>query len=192
MVLTADDREVWAPAPPDPAVVPVLLYHGVAPVSGFSKRADADLGVDPEDFARQMALLDHAGYDTITLGEFIRFIRREQVRLPPRPLLLTFDGARLDSWTGSDATLRKLGLHAVLFVDVGRVADEDPEYLTWRELNSLQRSGRWEVQLQSGTGHHQIRYGPAPDERGPVLCLSRVRGDTRRLARKGVLGHHLG
>ena len=32
-VLSADDREVWAPAPPDRAVVPVLLYHGVAPVS---------------------------------------------------------------------------------------------------------------------------------------------------------------
>ena len=170
VVLTADDREVWAPAPPDRAVVTVLLYHGIAPVSGFSKRADADLGIDPEDFARQMALLHHAGYDTITLGEFIRFIRREQVRLPPRSLLLTFDGARLDSWTGSDATLRKLGLNAVLFVDVGRVAEEDPEYLTWRELNSLQRSGRWEVQLQSGTGHHQIRYGPAPDEVGPFYA----------------------
>jgi hypothetical protein len=91
VVLTADDREVWAPAPPDRAVVPVLLYHGVAPASGFSKRTDADLGIDPEDFARQMALLDHAGYDTITLGEFVRFIRREQVSLPPRPLLLTFE-----------------------------------------------------------------------------------------------------
>ena len=63
------------------------------------------------------------GYDTITLDEFVRFIKREQVRLPPRPLLLTFDGARLDSWTGSDGILRELGFNAVLFVDVGRVAE---------------------------------------------------------------------
>ena len=83
---------------------------------------------------------------------------------------MTFDGARLDSWTGSDGTLHKLGLNAVLFVDVGRVADEDSEYLTWRELNSLQRSGRWELQLQSGTGNHEIRYGPAPDEVGPFYA----------------------
>ena len=170
VVLTGDDREEWAPAPPKRAVVPVLLYHGVAPVSGFSKRADADLGIDPEDFARQMALLDHAGYDTITLDEFVRFIEREQVSLPPRPLLLSFDGARLDSWTGSDGTLRKRGFNAVLFVDVGRVEEDDPEYLTWRELNALQRSGRWEVQLQSGTGHHQIQYGPAPDDVGPFYA----------------------
>ena len=170
VVLSADDREVWAPAPPDRAVVPVLLYHGVAPVSGFSKRADADLGIDPEDFARQMALLDHAGYDTITLDEFVRFIKRERVNLPPRPLLLTFDGARLDSWIGSDGILRKLGFNAVLFADVGRVEAEHPEYLTWSELNTLQRSGRWDVQLQSGTGHHRIRYGPAPDEVGPFYA----------------------
>ena len=171
MVLSGDDREVWAPPPPDRTVIPVLLYHGVAPVSGFSKRADADLGIDPEDFARQMALLDHAGYDTITLDEFIRFIKREQVSLPARlQLLLTFDGARLDSWTGSDEILRELGYHAVLFVDAGRVEAEDPEYLTWKELNALQRSGRWEAQLQSGTGHHQIQYGPAPDDVGPFYA----------------------
>jgi hypothetical protein len=54
----------------------------------------------------------------------------------------------------------------VLFVDAGRVAEGDPEYLTWRELNKLQGSGRWEVQLQSGTGHHRIRYGAAPDDVG--------------------------
>jgi hypothetical protein len=121
VVLTAADRDAWAPGPPDRSVVPVLLYHGVAPVSGFAKRTDADLGIDPEDFARQMALLDHAGYDTITLDDFIRFVRPEQVSLPPRPLLLTFDRARLDSWTGSDAILREQGFNAVLFVDVGRV-----------------------------------------------------------------------
>ena len=170
VVLTGDDRKLWAPAPPDGAVVRVLLYHGVAPVSGFERRADAALGLDPEDFARQMVLLDHAGYDTITIGEFVRFIKREQVKLPPRPLLLTFDGARLDSWTGSDGILRELGFNAVLFADVGRVQAEHPEYLTWSELDTLQRSGRWEVQLQSGTGHHRIRYGPAPGDVGPFYA----------------------
>lgn len=170
MVLTAADRELWAPGPPDRSVVPVLLYYGVAPVSGFSNRADADRGIDPHDFARQMVLLDHAGYETITLDELVRFIRREEVSLPPRPLLLTFDDARADSWTGSDGILRELGFNAVLFVDVGRVDAKDTEYLTWKELNTLQRSGRWEVQLQSGTGHHQIRYGPAPDDVGPFYA----------------------
>lgn len=171
VALTADDRELWAPGPPDRSVVPVLLYYGVAPVSGFSNRADADVGIDPREFARQMALLDRAGYETITLDEFVRFIRRQTVSLPARPLLLTFDGGRLDSWTGSDGILRELHFNAVLFVDVGRVEEERPEYLTWEELETLQRSGRWEVQLQSGTGgHRQIHYGPAPDDVGPFFA----------------------
>ena len=73
-------------------------------------------------------------------------------------------------WTASDGILRELGFNAVLFADVGLVQAEDPEYLTWRELDTLQRSGRWDVQLQSGTGHHRIRYGPAPDDVGPFYA----------------------
>jgi hypothetical protein len=84
VVLTADDRQLWAPGPPDRSAVPVLLYRGVAPVADFSERVDANLGIHPEDFARQMVLLEHAGYETITLDEFVRFIRQEQVSLPPR------------------------------------------------------------------------------------------------------------
>ena len=154
--------KLWAPLPPDRSVVPVLLYRGV----------------DAEDFAGQMVLLHHAGYRTITLGQLVRFLKREPVRLPPRPLLLTFDGARVESWTGSDAILRRLHFNAVLFVDAGRVAASNPAYLTWPELGSLQRSGRWDIQLQSGTGNHLIRYGPAPGDVGPFYAY---RGTEERI-----------
>ena len=121
-------------------------------------------------FARQMALLDHAGYKTITLDEFARFVKRQAVSLPPRPMLVTFDGGRLDTWTASDGILRELGFNAVLFVDVGSVEAGDPAYLTWDELTRLQGSGRWDVQLQSGTGHRTIQYGPDPDDVGPFYA----------------------
>ena len=154
VVLSADDRATWAPAPAGGSAVPVLLYRGVA----------------PEAFARQMTLLDHAGYETITLEQLVGFRRGEQGSLPARPLLLTFDGGRRDSWTGTDGILRRLGFNAVLFVDVGRVEETDPEYLTWKELNALQRSDRWDVQVQSGTGHRLIRYGAGPGEVGPFYA----------------------
>jgi peptidoglycan/xylan/chitin deacetylase (PgdA/CDA1 family) len=160
--LSAADRELWAPQPPDRSVVPVLLYDGVA----------------PRAFARQMALLDHAGYETITLEQFVRFARGERVRLPPRPLLLTFDGGRADAWSGSDAILAELGFNAAVFVDAGRVAAGRAEYLTWKELDALQRSGRWEVQLQAGTGGHRIRYGPGRDDVGPFYAY---RGSEERI-----------
>jgi hypothetical protein len=153
VALSGDDRATWAPGPPR-SVVPVLLYRDL----------------EPGEFARHMVLLDHAGYETITLDELVRFNRGDEVALPPRPMLLTFDGGRLDSWTGTDGILRRLGFNAVVFVDAGRVAKQDADYLTWRELNTLQRSGRWDVQLQSGSGNHRIRYGSAPGEVGPFYA----------------------
>ena len=85
-------------------------------------------------------------------------------------MLLTFDGGRLETWTETDAILRERHFTAVLFVDVGRVEEGDPDYLTWDELARLQSSGRWEVQLQSGTGNQRIRYGPAPGDVGPFYA----------------------
>ena len=139
VVLTPEEKAVWAPLPPDHSAVPVLLYHGIGPPSDFSNAADAQYGVDTYDFAKQMTLIKHAGYQTIGLQTFVDFVRGKRVTLPPRPLLLTFDDARADSWTGSESILQKLHFTAVMFVDVGRVSACDPEYLTWDELQAMEQ-----------------------------------------------------
>ena len=161
---------MWAPLPPDQSAIPVLLYHGIGPESDFSNDADASYGIDRDDFATQMTMMAHAGYETIDLETFVRFVQGTSVDIPPRPLLLTFDDARADSWTGADAVLQKLGFNAVMFVDVGRVEDGSDEYLTWEELELAQGSGRWQLQLHSGDGHQQIMYGASPDDVGPYYA----------------------
>jgi peptidoglycan/xylan/chitin deacetylase (PgdA/CDA1 family) len=169
--LTADEERAWAPLPPDRSAVPVLLYHGIGPASAFSNADDASYGIAFDDFAKQMTMLEHAGYQTIDLQTFVDFVRGEPVDLPRRPLLLTFDDARADSWTGADGILSKLGFAAVMFVDVGRVDAGDPDYLTWHELRRLQADGRWELQLHSGMGHAQIRHGQGDDDYGPFYAF---------------------
>jgi peptidoglycan/xylan/chitin deacetylase (PgdA/CDA1 family) len=189
-VLSSDEQEVWAPLPPDRSAVPVLLYHGIGPKSDFTNAEDADYGIDADAFAEQMTMIKHAGYQTIDLPTFLAFVRGDSVKLPPRPLLLTFDDARADSWLGSDGILKQLGFNAVMFVDVGRVDAGNPEYLTWQELDTLQASGRWNLQLHAGHGHKQIQYGPGPDDYGPFYAYKapgenfddwadRVRSDIR-------------
>ncbi len=171
VALTSNEKRVWARLPPDRSAIPVLLYHGIGPESDFSNAADASYGVGTEDFAKQMTEIQHAGYRTIDLQTFIDFVRNKPVQLPPRPLLLTFDDGRADSWTGADGILRKLHFNAVMFVDVGRVEGGDPEYLSWQELATVQGSGRWQLQLHSGEeGHTQIHYGPGPDDYGPFYA----------------------
>ncbi len=158
--LSASDRAAWAPGEADRAEIPVLAYRGDA--------------VEPRAFARQMALLHHAGYRTITLAAFVSHLHGEPVALPARPFLLTFDDGRLDAYAGSDATLRKLGFNAVVFVDAGRVDKGDPAYLRWGELDGLSRSGRWDVQLESGTGKHLMRWGPSPRDVGSFYAYRGV------------------
>jgi peptidoglycan/xylan/chitin deacetylase (PgdA/CDA1 family) len=154
--------------------VPVLLYHGVGAPSDFSNATDAQYGIDAYDFAKQMTMIKHAGYQTIGLQTFIDFVRGKNVKLPPRPLLLTFDDARADSWTGSDSILRKLHFTAVMFVDVGRVSACDPEYLTWDELKAMERTGRWTSQLHAGpNGHTFIQYGSSASQTGPYYAYKK-------------------
>ena len=200
VTLTAQEKQVWAPLPPDRSAIPVLLYHGIGPESDFSNATDASYGIDRDDFAKQMTMIAHAGYQTVDLETYVRFVEGRSVDLPPRPLLLTFDDARADSWTGADGILAKLGFNAVMFVDVGRVDGGDPEYLTWDELDTVQESGRWNLQLHSGEGHTQIQYGPGPDDFGPYYAYEeqgesfedwqkRVRSDISSAERK--LAHHI-
>jgi peptidoglycan/xylan/chitin deacetylase (PgdA/CDA1 family) len=179
VTLSAEDRAVWRPVPARRGRVPVLLYHGIAPASGFESQADAYYGITREDFAKQMALLAHAGYEAITLEEFRRFHAGEPVDLPPRPILLTFDDARADSWQGADGTLAHHGWTAVMFADVEAIDRGAREYVTWEELARMQKSGRWEIELHAGRGHHNIRYGDGPRDVGPFYAFRDARtGET--------------
>ena len=126
-----------------------------------------------------MTMIQHAGYQTIDLQTFIDFVENKPVDLPPRPLLLTFDDARADSWTGADGILAKLHFNAVMFVDVGRVDGGDPEYLTWPELTTMQDSGRWQLQLHSGKATHRSTTARDPTTTGrSTPTSSRARTST--------------
>jgi peptidoglycan/xylan/chitin deacetylase (PgdA/CDA1 family) len=149
---------VWSPLPANRAGIPVLLYHGIGERDDFDSPADAAYGVTQPNFAKQMALLRAAGYHTITLEQFRAFLSGEPVTLPPRPLLLTFDDSLANSFEGADPVLRELGWTAVMFVDVGSVDEHEDRYASWKQIAAAQRSGRWEMQLHAGHGHHNIPY----------------------------------
>ena len=170
VTLTAEDKQVWAPTAPDRSEIPVLVYHGIGEPGDFADPHDAAYSITQEAFAKQMELLHYAGYRTVTMGTFDRFVRGEHVDLPAHPLLLTFDDARLDSWIGGDETLRKLGYTAVMFADVGHVEAGNPEYLSLPQLADLQASGRWDVEVHSGRGHKYIHYGPGEKDYGPFYA----------------------
>lgn len=124
--------------------VPVLLYHRLtATGSGYS--------VSPAAFGSQMRRLRQLGFETITIEQYVRFMRGEKVDLPPRPILVTFDDAFRSAWETADPILARYGWTAVMYVPTGFVGW--PGRLTWHQLRQMQASGHWQIEEHAGDGH---------------------------------------
>lgn len=133
--------------------VPVLVYHGVIEASAWTPD---DVNIREDDFRRQMILLKSLGYETVSLDDFLAFIRGEKT-LPEKSFLLTFDDARKDSYYPVDPILKALGYHAVMFDITGRSFNQDlysnTFHLNEDELKKMVESGRWEIESHTKNGH---------------------------------------
>lgn len=130
--------------------VPILLYHGIA----GADRIPAALPV--QNFRDQIMALKRAGYETITLKQFIDFANEKPVKLPKKPILITFDDARADSLRWSDPILKEVGYTAVMFIPTGEIGRHGPYYAPWRVLREAHDSGRWEMGCHAHLGHRKV------------------------------------
>ena len=88
--------------------IPVLLYHGLGKVPNEKE-------ISLANFKDQMFALKAAGYNTITLEEFKKFME-EGEGVPDKSFLLTFDDGIKSSYYLSDPILRALDYNAVMFI----------------------------------------------------------------------------
>lgn len=136
--------------------VPILLYHGV--ISDDSWHSDG-VNVSFKDFKNQMFILKQAGWQTITLKDYIEFTQGKK-ELPEKSFLLTFDDGRKDSYFPVDPILKVLDYSAVMFVITNRSLrpDNDSEvfHLSKDELQKMIESGRWEIESHGKNDHDPI------------------------------------
>jgi biofilm PGA synthesis lipoprotein PgaB len=126
--------------------IPVLMWRGIGD-------AKDDATISQHAFARQLSLLHSLGFETISSEQYAAWRAHKPVTLPAKPILLTFDGGRLDSYRGADLVLTREHMRATMFVSTGRIKDvEDDAVLTWAELHKMDRSGRWDVEPQAAVG----------------------------------------
>lgn len=144
----------YTPVAPFTGAVPVLVYHGI-------DDGNDHYSVSREEFARQLAMLDLSGYRTITIDQYLRFRSGDTTGMPERPILITFDDGRLDSYRGADRILERHGMSAVMYAITGPVEDGNPFNLTWKELHRMRSSGRWDIQPHAADGHVEIVTDPA-------------------------------
>ena len=91
------------------------------------------------------------------------------MNLPQRPILITFDDGRLDSYRGADRILAEHGFRATMFVIAGFVEEQQLLLPDWDELRRMATSGRWDLQEHAGVGHVNVRYDAAGHE-GPAYA----------------------
>jgi peptidoglycan/xylan/chitin deacetylase (PgdA/CDA1 family) len=130
--------------------VPVLMYHGV--IAGRGELGD---NIERKNFIAQMEMLKRKGYETISVAEYDLFREGEFV-LPPKPIIITFDDGRKDSFYTVDEVLKKLGYKATMFVATIKANEEDPFYLSWEELRNVQATGRWEIEAHGRHSHEEV------------------------------------
>ncbi|KND50693.1 MAG: Carbohydrate Esterase Family 4 [Parcubacteria bacterium C7867-001] len=130
--------------------IPVLLYHGTPP------EGNDNPPLPQEVFVEQMHALKAAGWHTITLDEFRKFMQEGRT-VPEKSFLLTFDDARKESFYPVDPVLKDLNYTAVMFVITGfslpANGTHSTFYLSDTELEFMDKSGRWELESHGDEDH---------------------------------------
>ena len=128
-----------AGGPAHPVAVPILVYHvvGARPAGA----PNAGLYVSPADFRAQVTWLARNGYHAVTLDQAYGNWRKYD-RLPPKPVVLTFDDGYPGDYLYALPVLRARGWPGVLNLQVGNLVPA--------RVRELIRAG-WEIDAHTFT-----------------------------------------
>jgi peptidoglycan/xylan/chitin deacetylase (PgdA/CDA1 family) len=115
--------------------ITVLTYHRVAHPAEVGTFDPGVVDVTPEAFDEQLAFLKR-WFDLVGLRELVAF--RHGERLPPNPLLVTFDDGYLDNHDTALPILRAHGARAAFFIATSYI--EDRRLFWWDKINHLVKS----------------------------------------------------
>jgi peptidoglycan/xylan/chitin deacetylase (PgdA/CDA1 family) len=117
--------------------VPVFMFHSV----------------ESEPLSAQLAFLQKNNYKTLTLPEFMAFLRGEKCLEQPS-ILLTFDDGHKSWYEVAYPLLKVYGFHAVGFLVPSYIQEEPAPgaWLSWPEVLEMERSGI--MHFESHTTHH--------------------------------------
>ncbi len=110
--------------------IPVLTYHRVARPDEVGTLDAGVVDVTPEAFDDQIGFLAR-WFDLVGLDELVAF--RRGGKLPPNPLLITFDDGYLDNHTTALPILRAHGARAAFFIATSYV--EERRLFWWDKVN---------------------------------------------------------
>lgn len=150
--------------------IPVLMYHHLA------DNINNNTVISPNNFDKQMRALKEEGYHAISVKELHDYLTN-QIKLPEKPVLITFDDGYLSNYEKAYPILKKYDLHAEIFVIASRIVDTVKEIsypheiakMNWDQLKEMQdyitiQSHTWDshYKLPSKFGRmNGAIYGPS-------------------------------
>lgn len=149
---------VMAPVDKFGGQVLVLLYHHLEPDAAGENGAIIAVA----EFDQQMAWLQEQGYTGITTGELGSWLAGEGT-LPAKPVLITFDDGYESNYVYAFPILQQYRMKATIFMISGLAGqtEGDLSYLTWAQMQEMERSGLVEIQAHTHDGHHLVGTTPA-------------------------------
>jgi peptidoglycan/xylan/chitin deacetylase (PgdA/CDA1 family) len=174
----------------------VLTYHRVATPNAASRLDDGVVDVTPVELDRQLAFV-RRWFDPIGLGDLLAFARGA-ARLPPHPLLVTFDDGYRDNHDTALPILLRHGVRATFFVATDYIDRRRPFW--WdRVARALKTTTQQAVELEypertvlSLRGAHERRRAIARVQRvikdRSGIDLDRLMGELERAAGATLLG----
>jgi peptidoglycan/xylan/chitin deacetylase (PgdA/CDA1 family) len=130
--------------------IPILMYHRIDVLRRTLPSITRALTVAPRDFAQQMRWLHSHGFHAVSQLQLFAALELG-ARLPPQPVMITFDDGYRDVFTNAAPVLARLHMPATAYVITSRISGPDASFLTWGELAGLERDG---ITVGSHTVHH--------------------------------------
>lgn len=128
--------------------VPILLYHYIRASTAPRGSLGFELSVTPQAFAEQMEVLRASGRTPVTLSQLVDALSGHG-RLPPRPVVLTFDDGYGDFATAALPVLVRDRFVATAYVVSGFVGRAG--YMSADQVRAAEAAG---MVIGSHTGHH--------------------------------------
>ena len=132
--------------------IPILCYHQVRDWRPTDSKAAKAYIVPENTFREQIKMLADSGYNTILPDQLFNYLTRGG-KLPPKPIMLTFDDTDLDQYTVAYPEMNKYNYKGVFFVmtvSLGR-----PNYMTKDQVKELSDNGHT---IGSHTwDHHNVK-----------------------------------
>ncbi len=120
------------------ATVPVLCWHQIRPLTGADAAQDRLYIVPPKTLDRQLGALKRAGYTSVRADQVADHMAKG-TRLPPKPVLLTFDDASDGQYSEALPLPEKHGLKATFYVMTVVLGNQG--WLAKGQVRKLDRAG---------------------------------------------------